>query len=329
MATSMPKRVETEREFTVGSDGIMFGLTAGESEGELAVLRVTIPPSGGPPMLHRHEAFELYRLRRGELAFYLERGDGAVTRTLAGPGAVIPIRGGLEHMVRNESDEEAEATVVFTPGASMERFVRAAAKPADGATAGQARDPRRLRVLEQADIEPHQIVREHHELARVEIFDAERPQLGRDGSNTSGASNGFARRVVAEDQIDAAVVVAAAGLLGDNARRGYLHAEPGGRQAREAADRRTPLRAPLALAERAAARAGTERLPQDAQLGRVRSLASRPHGGCGRGDEGALRVRLRRLAATASDGADRLPLPRGRVAAQGDRARGSRAPPAS
>ena len=76
-------------------------------------------------MLHRHDPFELYRVRSGQLAFYLEGKDGAVTRTVAHPGAVVPIGGGLEHTVRNESKEEAEAVVVFSPGEPMERFARA------------------------------------------------------------------------------------------------------------------------------------------------------------------------------------------------------------
>jgi hypothetical protein len=79
-------------------------------------------------MLHRHDPFELYAVRRGELAFYLEGRDGAVTRTVASAGAVVPIAGGIEHTVRNESDEGAEATVVFSPGEPMERFVLAAAE---------------------------------------------------------------------------------------------------------------------------------------------------------------------------------------------------------
>jgi hypothetical protein len=77
-------------------------------------------------MLHRHDPFELYRVRSGELAIYLEREDGGVTRTVAGPGTAVPIAGGLEHTVRNESDEDAEALVIFSPGAPMERFIRAA-----------------------------------------------------------------------------------------------------------------------------------------------------------------------------------------------------------
>jgi mannose-6-phosphate isomerase-like protein (cupin superfamily) len=112
-------------EVTVGSERISFRVTSERSGGEVAVFDVTIPPGGGPPMLHRHDPFELYRVRSGELAIYLEGRRGVVTRTVAGPGSVVPIGGGLEHTIRNESDEEAEAVVVFSPAEPMERFARA------------------------------------------------------------------------------------------------------------------------------------------------------------------------------------------------------------
>jgi mannose-6-phosphate isomerase-like protein (cupin superfamily) len=113
-------------EIRVGRDRIRFKVTSEQSGGEVAVFEVRMPPGGGPPMLHRHEPFELYRVRSGELAIYLEGKHGHVTRTVAGPGAAVPIGSGLEHTVRNESDEDAEAVVVFSPGEAMERFVRAA-----------------------------------------------------------------------------------------------------------------------------------------------------------------------------------------------------------
>src|SRR6266545_1626568 len=108
--------------------------------------------------------------------------------------------------------------------------------------------------------------------------------------------------------------------------RARLHGERGRGHAREAVDRRAPVRAPFALAGRAAARPRAERVPEGALLGGVRRLASRPDRGRGRGGEGALRVCLRRLPPSAPDGADRLPLPCGGVAAQADRAGSARAP---
>jgi mannose-6-phosphate isomerase-like protein (cupin superfamily) len=121
----------TRDEIAVGRERVRFELTSRESAGEVAVLDVRLPPGGGPPMLHRHDPFELYRVRSGELAVYLEDEHGAVSRTVAGPGTVIPIESGREHTVRNESDEDVEAVVVFSPGEAMEGFARAAGERPD------------------------------------------------------------------------------------------------------------------------------------------------------------------------------------------------------
>ena len=106
----------------VGHDELTLRVTSAAS---LLAIDVHMPAGGGPPMLHRHEAAELYRIERGELALYLEE-DGAVRRIAAAAGAVIHIPGGAAHTVRNESGADAAAYVVFTPGDAMERFIRAA-----------------------------------------------------------------------------------------------------------------------------------------------------------------------------------------------------------
>ena len=136
MTTSVSSRSSTLGELRVGHDRLTFKLTSEQSEGVLTVVDVTIPPGGGPPMLHRHDPFELYRVRSGELAVYLEGDDRAVTRMVAGPGTLVVIPSRREHTVRNESNEEVEATVVFSPGERMERFARAAAALADDRTPG-------------------------------------------------------------------------------------------------------------------------------------------------------------------------------------------------
>ena len=61
-------------------------------------------------------------------------------------------------------------------------------------------------------------------------------------------------------------------------------------------------------------------------MGGVRALAPRADRGRHGRDEGALRVRVRRLPPHPPDGPDRLPLPRRRVAPQGDRAGRARPP---
>ena len=137
------KPVEIDDRLTVGSDELTFRATSDATGGALLAFEVRMAPGGGPPMLHRHDAAEVYRVERGELAIYLEDDEGAVARHVTRAGEVVAIHGGREHTIRNESPEEARAYVVFAPGAEMERFVRAA--DGLGAGAGPAE------VLELAD----------------------------------------------------------------------------------------------------------------------------------------------------------------------------------
>jgi mannose-6-phosphate isomerase-like protein (cupin superfamily) len=111
----------------VGGDEVTFRVTSGESDGVLLAFDVRMAPGGGPPALHRHDPFELYRVDRGELAFYIAGEDGVIRRRVVGPGATVAIPSMREHTIRNESGSEAQALVVFTPGAGMESFARAAA----------------------------------------------------------------------------------------------------------------------------------------------------------------------------------------------------------
>ena len=97
-------------------------MTSEQSAGALTAVEVRMRAGGGPPMLHRHDPFEVYRVEHGELAFYVEDDDGRVNRTVAGAGSVVAIPGGREHTIRNESRDEARAFVIFSPGAEMERL---------------------------------------------------------------------------------------------------------------------------------------------------------------------------------------------------------------
>jgi mannose-6-phosphate isomerase-like protein (cupin superfamily) len=107
----------------VGSDEVRLCATSDA----LLAMEVRMAPGGGPPFLHRHDPDEIYRVERGALTLYVEDVHGEVERHAAGPGAVVHIPAGRAHTVRNESDEDATAYVVFAPGAPMERFFRAAA----------------------------------------------------------------------------------------------------------------------------------------------------------------------------------------------------------
>lgn len=110
----------------LGTDHITVLATCAQTHGHLFAVEIRMPPGGGPPVMHRHEPSEVYYVLEGEFTFYIGDSDG-VTRHRAGPGAVVPLAGGTPHTIRNETDSDAVAFVVHTPGAAMEGFSRAAA----------------------------------------------------------------------------------------------------------------------------------------------------------------------------------------------------------
>ncbi len=129
----------TAERLTVGTDELVVRVRSDQTGGALLAAEIRMRPGGGPPVMHRHAPSELYHVLEGELAFHVADADGTVHRTVAGPGAVVPIAGGVPHTIRNESAAGAAALVVHTPGESMERFARAASAlaAAGGATMDQ------------------------------------------------------------------------------------------------------------------------------------------------------------------------------------------------
>ena len=123
----MPPRSPPPSGGDIGTDEVTVRASSADTDGALLAVEVRLPPGGGPPAMHRHAPAELYHVQDGELVVYVEDADGVVRRTAAGPGTVVPIPGGHAHTVRNESGAAARAYVVFSPGAPMERFMRAAA----------------------------------------------------------------------------------------------------------------------------------------------------------------------------------------------------------
>ncbi len=126
MLTRNPVRPTTSDRLTVGSDELTFRVTSEETGGALLAIEVRMAAGGGPPLLHRHDPVEVYRVERGELTIYLEDDAGELARVVAGAEDVVAIPGGREHTIRNESQAEALAYVVFAPGGEIERFCRAA-----------------------------------------------------------------------------------------------------------------------------------------------------------------------------------------------------------
>ena len=112
---------------TLGTDEVVVLTSSEDTNGDIYAVLLRMPPGGGPPLMHRHAPSEVYHVLQGELVFYVGHADGAVDRVPVAAGQVMPLAGGTPHTIRNESDTEAVAFGVHTPGRVMEGFTRAAA----------------------------------------------------------------------------------------------------------------------------------------------------------------------------------------------------------
>lgn len=146
----MPIDLTTAETFLLGADLISVLTSCAHTGGDIYAVLVRMPPGGGPPVMHRHEPSEVYHVLKGEFAFYVGHPDHDVVRVVVRAGQVMPLAGGTPHTIRNETDRDAVAFSVHTPGEVMEGFTRAVvAVSADGPPAIEAV----LAIAEQHGIE--------------------------------------------------------------------------------------------------------------------------------------------------------------------------------
>jgi mannose-6-phosphate isomerase-like protein (cupin superfamily) len=141
----LPVDIAGAERLTMGTDELVVLSGSRLTGGDLFAVLLRMPAGGGPPVMHRHAPSEVYHVLQGELAFYVGQPDGTVDRVPVRAGQVMPLAGGTPHTIRNESDEEAVAFGVHTPGGAMEGFSRAAAALAAGG------EPSMAAVLEIAE----------------------------------------------------------------------------------------------------------------------------------------------------------------------------------
>lgn len=113
---------------TLGSDDVVIHATSADTGGTLFAVEITMPPGGGPPVMHRHDPGEVYLVLDGEFTFYTQEPNGEARRRTACAGEVVSLAGGTPHTIRNESAEPARAFAVHAPGGPMEGFMRAVAE---------------------------------------------------------------------------------------------------------------------------------------------------------------------------------------------------------
>jgi len=132
LPVDQPTDIDRAEPLAMGTDELTILTSSSQTNGDILAGLVRMPPGGGPPLMHRHAPSEIYHVLEGELAFYVSGPDDDVHRVAVGAGQVMPLAGGRPHTIRNESDRDAVAFVVHSPGGAMEGFTRAAAALAAG-----------------------------------------------------------------------------------------------------------------------------------------------------------------------------------------------------
>ena len=107
------------RHIGVAGDNYNILISGRETNGEYAVIDMTIPPGGGP-LPHSHaNIHEQFYVIEGELLFKTEAGHAVVT---AGGAVDIPM-GGAIHCFKNESNENARMLCTVSPAGLEEFFI--------------------------------------------------------------------------------------------------------------------------------------------------------------------------------------------------------------
>jgi mannose-6-phosphate isomerase-like protein (cupin superfamily) len=130
MDTIHVTRVDQGEHWLVGTDVITIKASGQDTSGSLLVLEVTVPPGGGPPVLHRHAYSETFRFLEGEFEVStLDTNDALSTvKVTAGDTVSIPLM--AWHNFKNVGATPGKFIAIHSP-AVMEEFVREIGQPID------------------------------------------------------------------------------------------------------------------------------------------------------------------------------------------------------
>jgi mannose-6-phosphate isomerase-like protein (cupin superfamily) len=123
MDTIHVTRAEEGEHWLVVTDVTTIKTSGQDTSGKLLVIEVTVPPGGGPPVLHRHEYSEVFLFQEG--AFEVSTVDEDYTPSTFRVGAEdsVAIPSMVWHNFKNVGEVQGRITVVHSP-AVMEDFMR-------------------------------------------------------------------------------------------------------------------------------------------------------------------------------------------------------------
>jgi mannose-6-phosphate isomerase-like protein (cupin superfamily) len=135
--------------FYVAEVRVVYRARADET-GAMMVFEAWVPPGGGPPPLHTHEAAEYFYTLEGEITYFRDDGDDGVKTITGGPGTVGYVPSQQPHTYRNLSLEPGRFMGVCVPGQDQEGFFDDAGVPvgSDGGPAEQVDNATMMEISE-------------------------------------------------------------------------------------------------------------------------------------------------------------------------------------
>jgi mannose-6-phosphate isomerase-like protein (cupin superfamily) len=124
MDTINVTRADQGEHWLVGTDVTTIKASGRDTSGNLLVSDVTVPPGGGPPVLHRHPFAETFRFLQGEFELSTVDADlKALSTVRATAGDTVSIPSMVWHNFKNVGSTTGKFIAIHSP-ALMEDFVR-------------------------------------------------------------------------------------------------------------------------------------------------------------------------------------------------------------
>jgi mannose-6-phosphate isomerase-like protein (cupin superfamily) len=114
----------------LGTDVVTVKATSQETSGQMLVLEVTVPPGGGPPMLHRHAYTETFYFLSGTFQVSTAGDDYRLRTFQAEAGDTVTVPSRVWHNFRNTGHTPGRFLVVHSP-ADMEPLLQELGRPVE------------------------------------------------------------------------------------------------------------------------------------------------------------------------------------------------------
>jgi mannose-6-phosphate isomerase-like protein (cupin superfamily) len=116
-------RADEGEHWLVVGDVTTIKASGRDNSGKLLIFEVTVPPGGGPPVLHRHEYSEVFLFQEGEFEVSIVDEEHALSTFRIGAGDTVSIPSMVWHNFKNVGDVPGRFVAVHNP-AVMEDFMR-------------------------------------------------------------------------------------------------------------------------------------------------------------------------------------------------------------